>query len=124
MERMGSRFMVDGKIAGCLFVVSSKKSEHDFIEQYVQKKKNDPRMFIADAPLWEVKPSGTYSGKTFAVAVGGANMASRIIPDDELEFTVKLDNGETKTYRYGDTIELANGSIIKAQDIKKGDIIV
>lgn len=83
LERMGSRFMIDGKIAGCLFVVSSKKSEHDFIEQYIQKKKGDPGMYLVDAPLWDVKPQGTYCGKKFKVAVGGSNMVSKIIGDDE-----------------------------------------
>lgn len=83
LERMGSRFMVNGKIAGKLFIVSSKKSEYDFLESYIKKRKDDPSVKICDAKLWEVKPLGTYSGKTFRVAVGGSNMPSRIIPDDE-----------------------------------------
>lgn len=83
LERMGSRFMMNGKLAGKLFIVSSKKSEYDFLESYIKKKKDDPSVLVCDAKLWEVKPTGTYSGKTFSVAVGGSNMPSRIIPDGE-----------------------------------------
>lgn len=83
LERMRSRFMIEGKVAGCLFMVSSKKSESDFIESYIQKQKNNPDVYVCDARLWDVKPSGTYSGKMFLVAVGGSNMQSRIIEEGE-----------------------------------------
>lgn len=83
LERMRSRFMIEGKVAGCLFMVSSKKSESDFIESYIQKQKDNPDVYVCDARLWDVKPSGTYSGKMFLVAVGGSNMQSRIIEEGE-----------------------------------------
>lgn len=83
LERMGSRFMVNGKIAGKLFIVSSKKSEYDFLESYIRKKANDPTVMVCDAKLWEVKPMGTYSGQTFKVAVGGSNLPSKIVEDGE-----------------------------------------
>ena len=82
LERMGSRFMVDGKLAGCLFLVSSKKAESDFLESYIKRRKGTFGTYIVDAKLWEVKPTGTYSGQVFKVAVGGSNMPSKIIPDD------------------------------------------
>lgn len=83
LERMGSRFMVNGKIAGKLFIISSKKSEYDFLESYIRKKSSDPSVFVCDAKLWEVKPTGTYSGKMFNVAIGGKNLQSRILDDNE-----------------------------------------
>jgi len=83
LERMGSRFMVNGKIAGKLFIVSSKKSEYDFLESYIRKQKGKPGVMVCDAKLWEVKPSQTYCGKKFNVAIGGANRPSRIVQDDE-----------------------------------------
>lgn len=83
LERMGSRFMVDGKIAGKLFIVSSKKSEYDFLESYIRRKKEEPNVYVVDAKLWEVKPSGTYSGKTFNIAIGGKNVPSRIMDESE-----------------------------------------
>jgi len=79
LARMGSRFMIEGKIAGMLFLVSSKKSEYDFIESYINKKKDKPNVYVCDARLWDVKPSGTYSGKKFYVALGGSNLPSKII---------------------------------------------
>lgn len=90
LERMGSRFMINGKIAGTLFVVSSKKSEYDFIETYIRRQKDSgvPTFYVSDAKLWEVKPIGTYSGKTFRVAVGGKNLPSRILKDDEDENSI------------------------------------
>ena len=83
LERMGSRFTINGNLAGKLFIVSSKASEYDFLESYIRKKKGKPGVYVADAKLWEVKPTGTYSGETFRVAVGGSNLPSRILRDDE-----------------------------------------
>jgi len=83
LARIKSRFIVDGKIRGKLFLVSSKKSEYDFIETYVKKQKGKEGVYIADAKLYEVKPQGTYSGRKFRVAVGGSNLPSKIIPDNE-----------------------------------------
>lgn len=83
LERMGSRFMVDGKIAGKLFLVSSKKSEYDFLESYIRKQKDKQGVYVVDAKLWEVKPEQTYSGKMFNVAIGGNTRSSRIIREDE-----------------------------------------
>jgi len=83
LERINSRFIVRGRVEGKLFLVSSKKSEYDFMESYIRKQIGKPGIYVIDAKLWEVKPQGTYSGETFRVAVGGSNMPSRIIPDDE-----------------------------------------
>ena len=69
--RMKSRFIAyGGNFPAVLFMVSSKKSELDFLETYITKVKNDPDTFIVDEPIWKVKPQGTYCGKTFKVAVG------------------------------------------------------
>lgn len=123
LERMGSRFMVNGKIAGKLFMVSSKKSEYDFLESYIRKKKDNPHVLVCDSPLWEVKPSRTYSGKKFCVALGGSNKASRIVPNELTEYDIQLDNGTSYKLRYNDKVKLHNGSIKTAQDIVAGDNI-
>jgi hypothetical protein len=52
-ERINSRFIKNGVQYGRLFLVSSKKSEHDFIEAYVRKMKaegQDEKMLIVDEP--------------------------------------------------------------------------
>ena len=82
LARIKSRFIVDGKVRGRLFLVSSKKSEYDFIESYIKKVKGNEGVFIADARLYELKASA-FSGKKFRVAVGGSNLPSKVIPDGE-----------------------------------------
>ena len=82
-ERIASRFTRDGVNWGTMFLVSSKKSEYDFLETYIRKQKGKPHFYVADAKLWDVKPMGMYSGKKFNLAVGGSNLPSKIIPDNE-----------------------------------------
>lgn len=82
--RMKSRFIAyGGNFPAVLFMVSSKKSELDFLETYIKKVKNDPDTFIVDEPIWKVKPQGTYCGKTFKVAVGNKTLESKIVEEDE-----------------------------------------
>lgn len=78
-RRMDSRFMVQGRNYGLMFLVSSKATESSFLEAYIadQVKKGYP-IYIVDQPLWKVKP-GAYSGKTFKIAVGNKFIPSRII---------------------------------------------
>lgn len=88
-ERINSRFIVDGKQYGRMFLVSSKKSEHDFLESYIRKMLQEPeqakKMLVVDEPQWIVKPTDTYSGKTFKVAVGNKMLSSYIIPNDSYD---------------------------------------
>lgn len=85
-ERINSRFIVDEKHYGHMFLVSSKKSEHDFLESYVRKmladEKEAKKMLVIDEPQWVVKPSENYSGEKFKVAVGNKMLSSYVIPDD------------------------------------------
>lgn len=81
-RRMESRFMVEGRNYGMMFLVSSKATESSFLEAYIadQVKKGYP-IYVVDQPLWKVKPAA-YSGKMFKVAVGNKYVPSRVIPDD------------------------------------------
>lgn len=85
--RIKNRFTVNGRCQGRIFMVSSKKTEYDFLNQYIEKKlqsKEDAKnLFVADAKAFEVKPRGSYSGKMFRVAVGGSNLPSKIPEDEE-----------------------------------------
>lgn len=85
--RIKNRFTVDGRCQGRIFMVSSKKTEYDFLNQYIEKKlssKEDAKnLFVADAKAFEVKPKGSYSGRMFRVAVGGSNLPSKIPTDEE-----------------------------------------
>ena len=87
-ERINSRFIKNGIQYGRLFLVSSKKSEHDFLESYIKKMKDEghaDKMLIVDEPQWVIKPEGTFSKKTFPVAVGNRSLKSRILKDDVSE---------------------------------------
>lgn len=81
-RRMESRFMVQGKCYGMLFLVSSKATESSFLEAYIadQVKKGYP-IYVVDQPLWKIKPAA-YSGKYFKVAVGNKYIQSRVEPLD------------------------------------------
>lgn len=88
--RMRSRFTKNGVLASKLFIVSSKKSEMDFIESYVQTIKDSPNVIISDEPQWNVKPPGTFSNKRFKVAVGNKKVKSKIISrDDDIDSLIK-----------------------------------
>lgn len=79
-RRMESRFMVQGKNYGLLFLVSSKATESSFLEAYIadQVRKGYP-IYVVDQPLWKVKPAA-YSGEMFKVAVGNKYVRSRVSP--------------------------------------------
>lgn len=83
--RITSRFRVEGNIHGKLFVVSSKKSEYDFIEQYAQRMKDQPNFYMIDDKIWNIVPPEKtgYSGKMFNLAIGGDILPSKVIGDDE-----------------------------------------
>lgn len=83
--RITNRFRVEGNVHGKLFMVSSKKSEYDFLEQYAQKMKDQLNFYIVDDKVWNVVPPEKtgYSGKMFNLAIGGDILPSKIIPDDE-----------------------------------------
>lgn len=81
--RMQSRFTKNGVLDAKLFLVSSKKSEQDFIESYIETVKNDPSVMICDDSQWAVKPPGTFSNKRFKVAVGNKKLHSKIVMEDD-----------------------------------------
>lgn len=93
-ERINSRFIKNGIQYGRLFLVSSKKSEHDFIEAYIRKMKSETdKMLVVDEPQWVIKPEGTFSKETFPVAVGNKSLKSRVlnenISDEERKSIIK-----------------------------------
>ena len=84
-RRMDSRFMVQGKNYGKMFLVSSKATESSFLESYIadQIKKGYP-IYVVDQPLWKVKPAA-YSGEYFKVAVGNKFIPSRVVQGETPE---------------------------------------
>ena len=83
--RITSRFIKNNVLYGKLFLVSSKKSEHDFLESYVKEVKNGPdgeKMLVVDEPQWVIKPREHFDKREFPVAVGNRSLASRVLPEE------------------------------------------
>ena len=83
--RITNRFRVEGNVHGKIFLISSKKSEYDFLEQYAQKMKDQPNFYIVDDKVWNIVPPEKtgYSGRMFNLAIGGNTLPSKIIPENE-----------------------------------------
>jgi len=82
-RRMESRFMKNGILPGFLILVSSKNSELDFLEQYLNSVRHSNKILIVDEPIYNIKPPETYLGPKFSVAVGDKTKDSFIIEDDQ-----------------------------------------
>ena len=82
---MMTRFIHNGKNPTLLMLASSKRSEKSFLEEHIKTKlASEPEnVLIVDEPVWIVKPKGTYSDKTFPLAVGNKFLISQVIKDDE-----------------------------------------
>lgn len=82
---MKTRFIHNGKNPTLLVLASSKRSEKSFLEEHMKKKlaSEKENVLIVDEPVWNVKPKGTYSDKTFKVALGNKFLQSKVIKDEE-----------------------------------------
>lgn len=78
---MLTRFMINGRNRSLLCMASSKRSDKSFLEEHIKTKlASEPEnVMIVDEPVWNVKPKGTYSEETFALAVGNKFLVSQII---------------------------------------------
>lgn len=84
-RRIESRYMQKGgNLPGMLFLVSSKRSSADFLENYIKSNLGKPYLAVADEPVWVVKAqNGMYCGETFRVAVGNKFLKSKVLGADE-----------------------------------------
>ena len=99
--RVSGTFKHGGQVFGKIFACSSKRSDSDFMEDYVQDQLDagaGEHMYISDAPQWEVKPKGTYSSETFTIAVGGRHQKSFVVPDNQV-FPEALADLESQGYK-------------------------
>lgn len=87
VARVTGTFVKNGEVFGKIYVISSKRSDSDFMEEYVaaQKKAGNKHMYVFDKPQWEVWPSSKYSSsKKFPIALGGKQLKSFVIPDNNI----------------------------------------
>lgn len=82
---MMTRFIHNGKNPTLLLLASSKRSEKSFLEEHIKTKlASEPEnVLIIDEPVWVVKPKGTYSSKTFPLAVGNKFLVSQVLKEDD-----------------------------------------
>lgn len=86
VARVTGTFVKHGEVFGKIYVISSKKSDSDFMEDYIsaQKEAGNEHMYVFDRPQWEVWPKSKYSSdKMFKVALGGKNVRSFVVPDEQ-----------------------------------------
>lgn len=81
-SRITSRFHRMGNVPGLLCVISSKKTQSDFLEAHIAKVKNDPHTHISSYSQWDVKPA-RFSKERFKVFIGASKTSSRILDEDE-----------------------------------------
>lgn len=82
-RRLESRFLKQGRMPGILMMVSSKNTELDFLEQYIQSIKHQKTTWVVDEPVYNIKPPETYVGEKFKVAVGDKTKESYLIKDTD-----------------------------------------
>ncbi len=88
VARVTGTFVKNGEVFGKIYVISSKNSDSDFMEEYIEKQRqaHNQHMYIFDKPQWEVWPKSRYSSdKMFKIALGGKHLRSFVVPDDETE---------------------------------------
>lgn len=84
MRRMESRFMTQGKIPGKVFLLSSANYPGDFIDRKAKEAKEDPRIFVSMAALWDAIPKSRLSPGRFYVELGTDTTAPRILASKEM----------------------------------------
>ena len=88
VARVTGTFVKHGEVFGKLYVISSKRGDSDFMEDYIraQQAAHNPHMYVFDKPQWEVWPRSKYSSSaTFKIALGGKHQRSFVVPDTQMD---------------------------------------
>lgn len=84
-SRMQSRFMKAGQLPGLLMLLSSRQVPDDFTETRIRQSIDDPKIYVMDYALWDVKPDN-YSKERFNVFVGSGGQKPKIMdPGERIE---------------------------------------
>jgi hypothetical protein len=70
MNRMVSRFMINGKVPGFIIMISSRKSRNSFMEKRIKEavaRQGDPTLpiFYKVKSLWQAKPEAFFPSKKY-----------------------------------------------------------
>jgi hypothetical protein len=89
-RRRKSRFMTQGRLPGMICLVSSKRYPGEFTDRKMAeareelKKTGSTSIFVYDKKIWEVKPEGTYTGRTFTLFLGDTSRKPRLVEEGEI----------------------------------------
>jgi hypothetical protein len=84
-RRRKSRFMSRGRMPGRLCLVSSRRTPGQFTDKKEEEAKINPRIYVYDKRVWEVKPKGTFGEERFLVFIGDGGRQPRILrPEEEV----------------------------------------
>lgn len=98
--RVKGTFRMNGEVYGKIFAVSSKRSDSDFMEAYMQSQIDagaGNHMYIADAPQWEVLPKSMFRDEAFYIAIGDKHKRGFVVPDNQT-FPEALDDLRNQGY--------------------------
>lgn len=87
-DRIKGTFRMGGEVWGKQFAISSKRSDSDFMEDYVRQQLEagaGDHMYIDDKPQWEVLPKSMFHRETFYIAVGDRYHKGFVIPDNQTQ---------------------------------------
>lgn len=101
-DRVRGTFRMHGEVYGKVFAVSSKRSDSDFMETYMQEQIEagaGDHMYISDAPQWEVLPPSMFHKETFYIAVGDRHKKGFVVSDESANNPTALDELRNQGYR-------------------------
>lgn len=84
-RRMRSRFEKRGRLPAVMFLSSSKNTFDDFTSRRIREAVGDPKIYVADYTLWEVRPQDFDIEGGFHVLCGNETSPSRILDPEDLE---------------------------------------
>jgi len=86
--RQVSRFMKAGKVPGLNILISSRKFQSSFLDEFIDKVRADPELQrltkIVELALWQTKKPEDFSGESFEVLVGTEHYGSRVLEEEEI----------------------------------------
>lgn len=124
VARVTGTFVKNGEVFGKIYVISSKREDSDFMEEYVrsQREAGNQHMYVFDKPQWEVWPKSKYSSsKTFKIALGGKHLRSFVV-SDEMNTPEGLEELRNSGYRLLDVPEDNKTRFLSDFDVALRDI--
>lgn len=90
VNRFKTRFVIDKRSLGRLFLVASKQETLSFLNTFISERQNDESVRIIDIPLWEALPNTSFCGEKFNVLIGDVYTPSKIIESKEEQIQAQL----------------------------------